>query len=255
MNYLQRLWHWPAPPVKTAALDVSVDGDSLGRPALSEGNHAADAIDSNAAATLEVDDNSSPPVINGDRGKKPSFVSQLFLHDILYIAMLVMALTGVVLRLSVIYWVILTPIFGIISIAEGWRHFPTRGERVGFAYRTGAIWFALLVCIYLLYVSSVQGVMNLNSLSLAMLTLLALGTFVAGVQARVWQISGVGAVLFLAVPAVGWLDQSPLLLTAAVCAIVALGGAVWWIKHVQSRSAAEAKSPGNSSSVAPLHDA
>ena len=41
------------------------------------------------------------------------------LHDIPYIAMLLLALVGVVLRLPVIYWVILTPVFGIISIAEG----------------------------------------------------------------------------------------------------------------------------------------
>ena len=38
--------------------------------------------------------------------------------------------------------------------------------------------------------------MNPNATSLGMMTLLALGTFVAGVQARVWQICAVGGVLF-----------------------------------------------------------
>ena len=70
--------------------------------------------------------------------------------------------------------------------------------------------------------------MNANATSLTMMILLALGTFVAGVQARVWQVCGVGAVLFLAVPGLGWLDQSPLLLTAATCLIIGLSGAVWW---------------------------
>jgi hypothetical protein len=91
------------------------------------------------------------------------------------------------------------------------------------------------MCIYLLYSGGVAGVMNVNASSLAMMTLLALGTFVAGVQARVWQISGVGAVLFLAVPGVGWLDQSPLQLTVAAGAIMALGGLVWWIKQTRVR--------------------
>jgi len=61
--------------------------------------------------------------------------------------------------------------------------------------------------------------------------MLALGTFVSGVQARVWQICAIGGVLFLAVPGLGWLDQSPLLLTAAACVIVVLGGVAWWVIH------------------------
>jgi len=208
MNALQRLWLRLAPPLETAVIDTSIEGDPLDRPDFTAGYR--------------------------DAGSKSSFASRWFLNDILFIAMLLMAMTGVILRLPVMYWIILTPIFGLISIAEGWSRFPTPSERVEMAYRVAAIWCALLVCIYLLYSSSMQGVMNLNASSLAMMTLLALGTFVAGVQARVCRICGVGAILFLAVPGVGWLDQSPLLLAAAAFAIVALGGGVWWIKHIQS---------------------
>jgi hypothetical protein len=153
------------------------------------------------------------------------------LHDIPYIAMLLLALVGVVLRLPVIYWVILTPVFGIISVAEGWNHFYNRKERLGFVFRVALDWCALLLAIYLLYNSGVQGVMNANATSLGMMTLLALGTFVAGVQARVWQICAVGGLLFLAVPALGWLDQSPLLLAAGTCVIIALGGVAWWLSQ------------------------
>jgi hypothetical protein len=35
--------------------------------------------------------------------------------------------------------------------------------------------------------------------------------------------------LFLTVPGLGWLDQSPLLLTAATGLMVALGGLAWWV--------------------------
>ena len=128
----------------------------------------------------------------------------------------------------------LTPIFALISVIEGWSHFHTRRERLGLAYRIVAIWLAVLLCIYLLYSSSVQGVLNANASSLAMMVLLALGTFAAGVQARVWQICCVGGLLFLTVPGVGWLDQSPLLLAVAVVAVVLLGGLVWWVKKMGS---------------------
>jgi hypothetical protein len=143
--------------------------------------------------------------------------------------MLALALVGVVLRLPVVYWVILTPVFGVISIAEGWSHFVDRPERLGLMWRLALDWCAVLFAIYLLYNSGVQGVLNANATSLAMMTLLALGTFVAGVQARVWEICAVGGVLFLAVPGLGWLDQSPLLLTFGACAIATLVGVAWWI--------------------------
>ena len=150
------------------------------------------------------------------------------LHDIPYIAMLLLALVGVILRLPVVYWIILTPIFGIISIVEGWRKSIIQTERLGFVVRVALDWCALLFAIFLLYSRGVQGVMNANATSLGMMLLLGLGTFVSGVQARVWQICAIGCVLFTAVPSLGWLDSSPLLLTAAACAIVVLSGVGWW---------------------------
>jgi hypothetical protein len=164
------------------------------------------------------------------RTKGPrSTVMAWFLHDIFFIAMLVLALAGVVFRLPVSYWVILMPVFGAITIGEGWRHFGDRAEKLGLLYRVTLNWCAMLLAIYLLSNDGVRGVLNVNALSLAMMTLLALGTFVAGVQARVWQICAVGCVLFAAVPALGWLDQSPLLFTVATAVIVALGGLAWWV--------------------------
>jgi hypothetical protein len=198
------------------------------------------------APRTDIDESLSPRVVKGRPKFQSPFASQWVLHDILFVSMLLLALTGVILRLSITYWVVLTPIFCLVSIAEGWRHFHTRRERVGLALRVAAIWGALLMCIYLLYGGGVGGVMNLNASSLATTILLALGMFVAGVQARVWQISAVGAVLFLATPGLGWLDQSSLLVTAVAFAIIVLGGIVWWIRHRTSRAQAE---------VAPLDDA
>jgi hypothetical protein len=142
--------------------------------------------------------------------------------------MLTLAAVGVVLRLPVSYWVIITPVFALISTFEGWKNFDTMSQKLGFVIRLLLDWCALLLAIYFLYNSGVQGVMNANATSLAMMTLLALGTFVAGIQARVWQICAVGGVLFLAVPGLGWLDQSPLLLLAAACLFVVLASLAWW---------------------------
>jgi len=250
MSFLQQLWLRLTPPIPTSAPDISVDCDSLDGPAFNTGN--GDALNRNSAPKPVITNIGSRLVARVAPELKPFFVSQWFLNDVLFIAMLLMAFAGVIFRLPVIYWIILTPVFGLISIAEGWSHFHTRGERLGLAYRVAAIWCALLLCIYLLYSSSVQGVLNANASSLAMMTLIALGTFVAGVQARVWQICGVGALLFLAVPSVGWLDQSPLLFAAATGVIILLGGLIWWIKQIQSGPEDEERPLRSVSSGAPF---
>jgi hypothetical protein len=127
----------------------------------------------------------------------------------------------------------LTPIFGLVLIVDGWSHFATRNERLGLTLRVAAIWGALLVAIFLLYNNGVQGVLNANGTSLAMITLLTLGTFVAGVQTRVWQICAVGGILSLSAPGVGWLDQSPLRLAGATVFVIAIGGLVWWVRQMR----------------------
>jgi hypothetical protein len=152
-------------------------------------------------------------------------------QDSPFIAMLLLALAGVIFRLPVSYWIILTPVFGVISIVAGWPHFETGEARLDMMFRQTMCWCALLVAIFLLYNTGVQGVLNANSSALTMMTLLAMGTFVAGVQADVWRICAVGLVLFLAVPGLGWLDQSPLLVTVATCLFIALGGVAWWINQ------------------------
>jgi hypothetical protein len=111
----------------------------------------------------------------------------------------------------VFYWIVLFPVFAIISVVKGHNVFVSRGEHMMFVMGIALSWVALLVAVYLLFSASVQGVLNANSSSFAMMILLALGSFCAGVQARIWQICAVGVILFLAVPALGWLDQSPLI--------------------------------------------
>lgn len=172
-----------------------------------------------------------------------SMALQWLLHDIPFIAMLLLALVGVVLRMAVIYWVILIPVFAVISVAAGWRHFVTRNERLALFFGVGLNWLALLLAIYLLSNSGVQGVMNANATSLAMMILLALGTFVAGVQARVWQIAAAGGVLFLAVPGLGWLDQSPLILTVATGVIIVLSGVAWWASQWRQQTTTPSAAP------------
>jgi predicted membrane metal-binding protein len=70
-----------------------------------------------------------------------------------------------------------------------------------------------------------------------MMTLLALGTFMAGLHARVWRICAVGAIVLLAVPGVGWLHKSAVLLVIATLVVIAAGAATWWVDQRRRRAA------------------
>jgi hypothetical protein len=158
------------------------------------------------------------------------------LEDSPYIAMLLLALVGVVLRLPVTSWIVLTPVFGIICVVAGWRQFHTRQDRNQLVTTQALAWLALIVAIYVLYNDGVQGVLSENATSLSMITLLALGTFMAGLLARTWRICAVGAILIVTVPAVGWLDQSAVLLMVATVAVIAIGGLTWWVDQRRHRA-------------------
>ena len=231
MSFLQRLWLQPDPAIETIGLAPAGGASSPDLHGASGEETINKEVPPPAGSTATFEPKEQP---SNRPAAERSVVARWFLNDALFIAMLLLAVAGVILRLPVTYWIVLTPIFGLISIVEGWSHFSTRSERLGLSYRVAAIWGALLVAIYLLYNSGVQGVLNANGTSLMMITLLALGTFVAGVQARVWQICMVGGLLFLAVPGVGWLDQSPLLLAVGTVLVIGLGGLVWWVKQMQA---------------------
>lgn len=166
-----------------------------------------------------------------------SVVRSWLVQDSPYIAMLLLALFGVAFHMPATYWVVLTPVFGVICVTAGWRHFDREQDRLQLAYIQALSWFALIFTIYVLYNNVVQGVLNSSATSLAMMTLLALGTFVAGLQARVWRICAVGGILLLAVPAMGWLEQSALLISIVILGLVAVAFLTWWVSQRRSASA------------------
>ena len=71
--------------------------------------------------------------------------------------------------------------------------------------------------------------MNDNATSLALLILLALGTFVSGVHARVWRICLVGVFLGFGVPAVAWIQDFATLLLVGILLLAVVGFVFWWM--------------------------
>jgi len=152
-------------------------------------------------------------------------------HEWPYVAMLLLAVIGVVMALPVNYWLFLIPVFAVISVFAGWPHFPTREGHLELVYTLALNWGALLVAVFLLYQNSMRGLLNENATAVSMMVLLALGTFTAGVQARVWRICVMGALLALAVPAIAWLANSVMMWSVVTLVIVLVSAVAWWISE------------------------
>lgn len=156
------------------------------------------------------------------------------LRDLPYVAMLALAVGGIVLSgfrglTTYYYWMALAPVYGFACILSGWRETDKTGEHVRLIVTQALHWLAFLVAMSLMFMPEVRGVVNDNATSLALLILLALGTFVAGVHARVWRICLVGVFLALAVPAVAWVQDSAMLLLVATVLVVVIGVAFLWL--------------------------
>ena len=64
-----------------------------------------------------------------------------------------------------------------------------------------------------------------------MFTLLALGTFTAGVHVLSWQVCLLGLIMALGIPAIAWIENSALLLVLIAGVVVGIAVVIWWRVH------------------------
>ncbi len=125
------------------------------------------------------------------------------------------------------YWEVLAPIIGLASIATGWHGAGDRRGRLRLIGTQALHWLAFLVVMNLLLLPTVQRAFSASATGIAVFTLLTLGTFIAGVHVLSWQISLLGLIMALGIPAIAWIENSTLLIV--LIAAGALGVvAVFW---------------------------
>src|SRR5262249_46904352 len=125
------------------------------------------------------------------------------------------------------YWIVLAPFIGLVCVVTRWRDAENREQRLHLIWTQALHWGAVLVAMHLMFVVDVSRMMNAAG-ALAALTVLALGTFTAGVHIAAWRICLVGVVLALAVPAIAWLEQSALLLLLIAVVVLAAIAPFFW---------------------------
>jgi hypothetical protein len=159
-----------------------------------------------------------------------SFIDNLPFVAIIALGLIGISWTSLSRTPTATYWEIVTPIVAAICVVAGWRHTES-GERIGMAVTQVLQWAAVLIAMYLVVtVSDVQRSLNANALGLMILTLLALGVFVSGLNLRAWKLCVTGAFLAVSVPTIAWLQDAALLLVLVGIALIALLIGYWWLR-------------------------
>jgi len=136
------------------------------------------------------------------------------------------------------FWLALVPAYCAACIWEGWAPATLSRMRTRLVVTQLLHWLAFLVAMYLLLTPAARGVMNDNAVGLALLTLLAMGTFVAGVHAWSLPVCATGIVLALAVPMIAWLDANMVLILALVLLAAIAAGGVMLVRRQMAAGAA-----------------
>ncbi len=158
------------------------------------------------------------------------------LAEVPYFAIVIIGIVGVSWTNSLgvpvaTYWVTMTPIAALLCIAAGWGHMPRGRGRVEMVAIQVGQWAAVLVAMYLIHVSNIDGLVTHDALGSILLTLLALGVFISGLDLRTWKLCVAGAFLALAVTFVAWFDDAALFMLLIGVVLIALGLLMWWGSH------------------------
>ena len=146
---------------------------------------------------------------------------------VLTLAVLGVAYTNISHQPLVGYWEFLAITTGVLCVVTEWKNAEGRPARFRLMWTQALHWAAILVTMNIVLLSGVRNLLPAPATSLVLLTLLALGTFLAGVSFSSLQICFLGLAMAVAVPAIAWLKQSVLFLVLAAIFLVGLGMAFW----------------------------
>ncbi|HXW27397.1 MAG TPA: hypothetical protein VEK73_21800 [Xanthobacteraceae bacterium] len=169
----------------------------------------------------------------------PSF----WIRELPFSAVLVLTVAGVAYTSFsknpiIVYWEILAPIIGIVCIVYAWPGANDKSARLRLIGTQALHWLAFLLVMNMMLLPSVQRTFSSSATGIAIFTLLALGTFTAGVHILSWQVCLLGLIMAVGIPTTAWIENSALLVVLVVVAMVAIGAVVWWYRRERGAAAA-----------------
>lgn len=153
-------------------------------------------------------------------------------EELPYIAVLILALlgvayTGISHQTISGFWEFLAITIGVVCVLTEWPNVEDRKARFRLVWTQALHWTTFLVIMNITLLPGFQNMIPAPANSLVLLMLLALGTFLAGVNLLSLKICFLGLAMALLVPAISWLKQAALFLTLTTVLIVGLAITFW----------------------------
>ncbi len=167
----------------------------------------------------------SPPADDPDASRANFIRKQVPFLAILALAIGGVAYTNFSQRPLVGFWEFLAILMGLLCVMTRWPE--DKDGRIRLMWTQALHWLAVLVTMNVMLLPGVQQLLPTLGISLILLMLLALGTFLAGVSLLSLQLGFLGVALVLAVPAIAWLKQSALFLILVAVFVIGVGMAFW----------------------------
>ena len=170
---------------------------------------------------------SSPQAPAAPQPHRPGFL----VRELPYVILLALAVVGIGYTsvspdASLHYWKVLAPMFAIVCIISQWpRVQPGGGAKARLVIVQLLHWGAFLLTILILFLPDASKMLSSLVSAQAVLYLLALSTFLAGLYNTSWQLVAVGVLMALAVPALALLERWVLLGAVIAAAAAVVGGA------------------------------
>jgi hypothetical protein len=172
-----------------------------------------------------------------DRPRMPMLPSALWQHAPYVIALLLaiagVAYTNVSHQPLVGYWEFLALAMAVVCVVTKWGEAADRQAKVRLIWTQALHWAAVLVAMNIMLVPRVQQLLTAPATGVILLTLLALGTFLAGVSLMSLRIGFLGVAMIAAVPAISWLQQTIVFFLLAAIFLIGLG--VMWLRRGHTR--------------------
>ena len=156
------------------------------------------------------------------------WVRELPFSLVLILTILGVAYTSFLKQPIIGFWELLAPVIGLVCVGAGWPSANDKNARLRLIGTQALHWVAFLLVMNMLLLPSVQKILNASATGLAVLTLLALGTFTAGIHVLSWQVCLLGLIMALCVPAAAWIEASALIIVLIAAAVLGIGVVVWW---------------------------
>jgi hypothetical protein len=155
-------------------------------------------------------------------------IAHFLRRHLLYIFILTLAILGVAYtnishQPLVGYWEFLAVAMGAVCVITEWTKREDRHAQLQLMWTQALHWIAVLITMNIMLLTGVQRTLAWPATSLVLLMLLALGTFLAGLNLLSLPICFLGVALVLAVPAIAWLKQSALFLVLIAIFLIGLG--------------------------------